>query len=723
MVRSQPPPQHASPPTRPTPRPGSVRAALAAVVEGAVSLLAAARVAVLLPARGGGLHAVARRGWSADDGAALAALLAQDDGAAVLAAGRPLAQGMGEPLPTALAGWLAARDERGFLALPLPPAAPEAERRPGVLALALDPPARVTAARVEAASRFAALAGMALAAARQAGGGPVAAAPAAPLEQGTGRPAPPAADGARQAQFGRALARMLAAVAVADHVAAAAQAAAAILTDALPGVDIVNVWALDDDQGDLVRVATGGTEPRHDADRDRLPLDEGVGAARALREGQTLLLEGDADGWPPATRAFARRHGLVSVLFVPMQGGGRMTGVITLGARAVRAYTPEELSFLVTLGGQLGAQLDIVRGHARAEAERRRLLSLIETLPEGLMIVAPTGRLLLFNRACVEILGREPPDALWPERLRTHAVRAADGRPLAPAELPLVRALAGETVRGVEVIVHRPDGRDVPLLVNAAPVEDPDGRVTSAIAIFQDIAPLKELDRLKDDFINTVSHELRTPTTTIRGGALMLLKRGDRLDVATRRQLLQDIADESERLHRLVEDLLSLSRSQAGMRLSTEPVRLHRLVRKVVAERAATTGVPAPAVDVAPDLPVVEADPMALEQVLGNLLENALRYGARADRVEVTAERRGDEVVVGVLDRGPGLLPDDLDRVFEPFYRGSGAAGAAARGAGLGLAVCRRLIGLHGGRIWAQNRPGGGAAVWFTLPIAADPDE
>jgi two-component system sensor histidine kinase KdpD len=241
-----------------------------------------------------------------------------------------------------------------------------------------------------------------------------------------------------------------------------------------------------------------------------------------------------------------------------------------------------------------------------------------------------------------------------------------------------------------------------------------------AVAVFQDLTPHQALTSLQDEFVNTVSHELRTPITTIRGGALTLLKRRGFLDEQTQADLLADIADEAERLHALVEDLLALTRSRRGINITPEPVVLHRLVNRVILELGGRVGSHRVLVRVPADLPPVETDPALTQQVLRNLLENAVKFSPRGEDVEVTADVEDGRVVVGVLDRGSGIAPADMDRVFEPFFRTDETVRAGAQGAGLGLAVCRRLVEMQGGRIWAEPRPGGGAAFRFTLPVARD---
>ena len=223
----------------------------------------------------------------------------------------------------------------------------------------------------------------------------------------------------------------------------------------------------------------------------------------------------------------------------------------------------------------------------------------------------------------------------------------------------------------------------------------------------------------KDEFVSLVSHELRTPLTSIKGAARTLLRRYDSLEDATRRELLRDVDEESDRLHRLVENLLDFSRAEAGvLRLATEPVHLGKLAAGVVSElrsRAPTHGFD---LSFPPELPPVEADPVRVEQVLRNLLDNAVKYSEAGGLIQLRARVSRDMLEVSVRDQGIGIRPEDLNRVFGRFQRADYDPQARRRqGVGLGLAICRRLVEAHGGRIWVESQPGVGSTFFFTLPI------
>jgi len=216
-----------------------------------------------------------------------------------------------------------------------------------------------------------------------------------------------------------------------------------------------------------------------------------------------------------------------------------------------------------------------------------------------------------------------------------------------------------------------------------------------------------------------VSHDLRTPIASIIGASSALL-REQPIDEATRRELLESIQLEGGRLDRQVRNLLDMTRLEAGkvqLRSDWTPVdevvgmALHRLEDRLRGREVLTS--------LAPDLPPVPMDGLLIEGVLLNLLDNVLRHTPAGTPIEVAAVAEGGTVTITVADRGPGIPPPELEAIFEKFHRTG--VGNHAGGTGLGLAICRAIIGLHGGTIRATNRPGGGAVLTLTLPLAPPP--
>ncbi len=226
----------------------------------------------------------------------------------------------------------------------------------------------------------------------------------------------------------------------------------------------------------------------------------------------------------------------------------------------------------------------------------------------------------------------------------------------------------------------------------------------------------RQATALRDAFIGVISHELRTPVTTIFGLARILRRRGATLDSETRDQAIVDIEEEADRLTRLIEDLLILSRAEQGhVRVEAEPINVQRLVSRIATTERDRHPNRRYVFRAQSDLPLAAGEPTYVEQVVRNLLSNAAKYSPSTTTIEITLDPGEDEVLVRVLDRGIGVDEETSARAFELFYR-TAEASRIAGGAGIGLFVCRQLIEAMGGRTWMAPRAGGGAEVGFSLP-------
>jgi signal transduction histidine kinase len=234
------------------------------------------------------------------------------------------------------------------------------------------------------------------------------------------------------------------------------------------------------------------------------------------------------------------------------------------------------------------------------------------------------------------------------------------------------------------------------------------------ILVMRDITAVRDARAVRDAFLGILSHELRTPVTTIYGGA-QVLGRESTLAEDVRREIYADLRAEADRLYRLVENLLVLSRvEREGLQVEPEPVLLQRVLPRIVRSEGGRWPDTTYDIDVPPGLPPVAAEETYLEQVLHNLLGNAAKYGGKEVRVRLAEE--GAEVVVLVLDDGQGVDEADAEHLFEVFYRSPSSAHQAS-GAGIGLFVSRQLVNAMGGRMWACNRAQGGAEFGFELPV------
>ena len=365
------------------------------------------------------------------------------------------------------------------------------------------------------------------------------------------------------------------------------------------------------------------------------------------------------------------------------------------------------------------------RARDEMETERRRLAALVESSPVGVMVVdAATRTFASVNQEAERILGMSPEPGSTLVRYHEVAIyRRMDGKKYEGHERPLARALdRGEVVRAEEILFDLPDGRRVTTLVNATPIYSDDGKIVSAIAVIQDMTPLEELERLRNEFLAMVSHELRTPLTTIKGCTSVVLGSSDPLDTSEVLQYFRMIDEQSDHLRGLVNNLLDMTRIEAGaLSVTPKSTDLTTLVEEAKAaflRRGARNTVE---VDLDPDLPPIAADRRRITQVMDNLLSNAAKYSPDFSAIRVTGSREGFHVAISVTDEGRGVPSNQLAVLFKKFSRVDDAGSERkVAGEGLGLSICKGIVEAHGGRIWAESDgEERGTRITFTIPEAA----
>jgi signal transduction histidine kinase len=366
---------------------------------------------------------------------------------------------------------------------------------------------------------------------------------------------------------------------------------------------------------------------------------------------------------------------------------------------------------------------------ADAETERARLQQVLDRLPEAVIIVDADGRFAIANAAAthimgVDLIGRPMPLGDDP----AFGAHGLDGSPIPATELPLQRsALRGEMIRGEQLVVrHAQAGRDVPLLVNSAPLHAANGEPAGAVAVFQDITAIKDLERQKDEFLATVSHDLRNPLAGIRGWTQILRRRAARLPEGDRQRWLQDLATvetAATRMGAMIDELLDLTHLQMGrpLELRRERTDLVALVHRVVADHQQLAARHTILVNSEVATLYGVWDETRLERVVGNLVSNAVKYSPDGGTVTVNIARDepGDATaaVLSVHDQGIGVPAEDLPRIFERFYRASNAATRIA-GTGIGLAGAKQLVEQHGGSIDVHSTAGVGSTFVVRLPLS-----
>lgn len=394
-------------------------------------------------------------------------------------------------------------------------------------------------------------------------------------------------------------------------------------------------------------------------------------------------------------------------------------------------FIPVEVSAKILPGGRWQGFVRDIRARRAAEErlrnlyeiealERAWLEAVIEQMPEGVVLMDARGRVTAQNRSllalsCGDTGERDP----FGNPVLLDA-RRPSGERLPAVELPGVRALrGGERTTGLELVLRRRDGTLVPVLVSAAPVRGAGGEIMGATMVVQDISPLKDLERLREEWAAVIAHDLRQPVNIIALSSDLLSQTCGECVAVRSLKTLERIRVSTRRLKEMINDLLDTSLIEARrLTVDRRAVDLPALVEEIIERMAGVTSGHDVRVTRRGELAPVWADTGRIEQVLGNLLSNAVKYGEPEAEIQVDLEGRAGEVEVTVTNRGQGIPPDELGRLFSRFARGRERRAPGTVGLGLGLYICKGLVEAHGGRIWVESTPGATTRFHFTLPLA-----
>ncbi len=355
------------------------------------------------------------------------------------------------------------------------------------------------------------------------------------------------------------------------------------------------------------------------------------------------------------------------------------------------------------------------------EAQRRagQLQAVLESMADAVSVSDAQGHTILLNDAARRMFGLDtgqipPLDKTLEHRYR---LRYLDGRPMSYRELPVVRALQGETIMGLDSILYNERSqRDFYLRTSATPIRDQSGAIVGAVSVSRDITDLIELDKMKDDFIRVAAHELKTPITIMKGYAQVLL-RAERIEPRYHRRMLEGINAGVDRMTNVIEDLLDISQLRVGrLDLRKERIDLAGLVSRAL-NRMAALATKHRLRLLKVESAQVDGDPERLEQVVVHLLENAIKFSPRGGNIDVAVQVRKGQAVVSVRDYGVGIPRDRQERIFERFYRAHAGTPYDYGGMGVGLYISREIIQAHGGRMWFESEEDKGSTFYFSLPL------
>ena len=440
----------------------------------------------------------------------------------------------------------------------------------------------------------------------------------------------------------------------------------------------------------------------------------------AIRTGKTdffqdFTIEPRAAPW----REAALKRGFRSSIAIPLPDSeGKVYAVFTLYSDEVNGFTPAEVRLLEELAGDLEFGVTALRTKEEremAEEELRETRDYLDNLfnyaNAPIIVWDRDLKITRFNHAFERLTGRSAGDVIGK---KVDILIPPDKKDEALQQIYRTTT-KGERWEVVEIPVQHVDGSVRILLWNSATLFDADGETPVAtIAQGQDITERKKVEQIKDEFIGLVSHELKTPITVVIGSVYTALSRG--ISRKEMQLLLRDAASSAESLATIVDNLLELSRAQAGrLQMRAEQVDIAGTIRGVIENLKGKSEIHKLLTDLPQNLPNILVDKVRVERILHNLVENAIKYSPGGGDIIISARQENGRIAIAVKDQGLGISPDDQSRIFQPFERLDKAD--IMGGVGLGLNVCRRLVEAHGGRIWIESEPGKGSTFLFTLPL------
>ncbi|MDY6794036.1 MAG: GAF domain-containing protein [Actinomycetota bacterium] len=404
--------------------------------------------------------------------------------------------------------------------------------------------------------------------------------------------------------------------------------------------------------------------------------------------------------------------GIISYLAAPITWQGRTTGIIEVASPSRhRVFGEDELRLLSLFVNQAAIALENSNLYRLITEDQRRTEAMLHSINDGVIAVNNEAQIILVNSAAERILNLPP----FPS-INGHHVKEVIRLP----GLANIFLKSLNTRKELEEEIHSEPPEKKILEVDTSLIETSPGERIGIIAVIRDVTELRELEQAKSDFVSTVSHELRTPLTSIKAYTATLRRKDVEFDEGTRQEFLEIMEEETDRLTRLISDLLDVSRIESGrMELKKRDFDMVKLVRIATDRLQSHTSKHAMALNAPESISPVHADPDKIEQVIMNLVDNALKYSPEGGEVVVTLNVSPRKVEFSVSDQGVGIPNDHLPHIFDKFHRVDNRATREIYGTGLGLYVSKSIVEAHGGNIWAESTIGEGSVFYFNLPLAA----
>ncbi len=414
----------------------------------------------------------------------------------------------------------------------------------------------------------------------------------------------------------------------------------------------------------------------------------------------------------------ARAEGYRAILAVPLNTQHAPPTALLVFHPTPHVFTHNEIQLLTSFANHAAMAIENAmlyeRSDMRLREQTHRLEALVQSLHDGLILGDLKGTIIYANKRIGELaeLSTKSLAGMHVDQILARIIARTSGKSNKKNDVQKILTKKGE--RSIEISQDRSD-RTIHLRLEVFNVNDEEGVPIGRGIFFHDITADREVDRMKSSLVSTVSHELRTPLAAIKGYASTLLADDVEWDRALQHEFLTIISDESDRLTNLVNNLLDLSRIEAGsLKLSREKCDIKQTVDRAAKQARLLPGNRFD-VHIEAKLPKLYADPPRLESILRNLIENAVKYGGEDAKITMEVSREDKDFLFRVIDDGPGIPEREGQRIFESFYRLDDSLARLTSGAGLGLAICQGLVRAHGGKIWTEPQKVG-ACIAFTIP-------
>ncbi|RPJ29117.1 MAG: GAF domain-containing protein [Chloroflexi bacterium] len=414
----------------------------------------------------------------------------------------------------------------------------------------------------------------------------------------------------------------------------------------------------------------------------------------------------------------ARAEGYRAILAVPLNTQHAPPTALLVFHPSPHVFTHNEIQLLTSFANHAAMAIENAmlyeRSDMRLREQTHRIEALVQSLHDGLILSDLKGTVIYANKRVGELatLSTKTLTGMHVDQILARIITKTSEK--SNRKNPVQKVLNEKQERTVEISQSQLD-RTIHLRLEVFNVNDEEGVPIGRGIFFHDITADRELDRMKSSLVSTVSHELRTPLAAIKGYVSTMLADDVEWDRASQHEFLTIISDESDRLTNLINNLLDLSRIEAGsLKLAREHCDLKEIIHRAAKQARLLPGNRFE-VRVTAKLPTLYADPPRLESILRNLIENAIKYGGENAKIRVAVSKQDKDFLFRVEDDGPGIPESERQHIFESFYRVDDSLARLTSGTGLGLAICQGLVRAHGGRIWAESQEAG-ACIAFTIP-------